>query len=209
MRRRREHARFPVAFLHRNLNRSRRLYRFEGVALLTVELCGALVAERPHVHREGDGDTDGHVGEEDPIGVCAVQRLADRGPCRRRWRGRPDRHRASTRGCPALGQHPALTTAAHSVRAARTPAAVPLGQRHPAQGGTRGDDEIAELGRGRAGRGRHHARRQRRPVLEARTPLDLEADLGLNVLICGAGARRRGGVSGIPGHNAAQRVLEL
>ncbi|MDQ1535854.1 MAG: hypothetical protein QOE58_247, partial [Actinomycetota bacterium] len=29
------------------------------------------------------------------------------------------------------------------------------------------------------------------------------------VLICGAGARRGGGVSGIPGHNAAQRVLEL
>jgi phytoene dehydrogenase-like protein len=76
--------------------------------------------------------------------------------------------------------------------------------------------------------------------LEARTPLDLEADLGLpggnifhrslqwpwaqskaeigtwgvetayeRVLICGAGARRGGGVSGIPGHNAAQRVLEI
>jgi len=29
------------------------------------------------------------------------------------------------------------------------------------------------------------------------------------VLICGAGARRGGGVSGIPGHNAAKRVLEL
>ncbi len=28
-----------------------------------------------------------------------------------------------------------------------------------------------------------------------------------NVLICGAGARRGGGVSGIPGHNAAQAVL--
>ena len=76
--------------------------------------------------------------------------------------------------------------------------------------------------------------------LEARTPLDLEADLGLpggnifhrslqwpwaqspaevgtwgvetayeQVLVCGAGARRGGGVSGIPGHNAAQRVLEM
>jgi phytoene dehydrogenase-like protein len=76
--------------------------------------------------------------------------------------------------------------------------------------------------------------------LEARTPLDLEVDLGLpggnifhrslqwpwaereadvgtwgvetkydRVLVCGAGARRGGGVSGIPGHNAAQRVLEL
>jgi phytoene dehydrogenase-like protein len=76
--------------------------------------------------------------------------------------------------------------------------------------------------------------------LEARTPLDLEADLRLpggnifhrslqwpwaqnaeevgtwgvetfyeRVLVCGAGARRGGGVSGIPGHNAAQRVLEL
>ena len=153
MPRRREHARFPVAFLHRSLHRSRRLYRFEGVALLTVELCGALVAERPHVHSEGDGDTDGHVGEEDPIGVCAVQRLADRGPCRRRWRGRPDRHRASTRGCPTLGQHPALTTAAHPVRAARTRAAVPLGQLHPAQGGTATATETcargADPGRGR------------------------------------------------------------
>jgi len=29
------------------------------------------------------------------------------------------------------------------------------------------------------------------------------------VLVCGAGARRGGGVSGIPGHNAAQRVLEM
>jgi phytoene dehydrogenase-like protein len=77
-----------------------------------------------------------------------------------------------------------------------------------------------------------------RPCLEARTPVDLEADLGLpagnifhrslqwpwaeapgevgawgvetayeKVLVCGAGARRGGGVSGIPGHNAAQAVL--
>jgi phytoene dehydrogenase-like protein len=76
--------------------------------------------------------------------------------------------------------------------------------------------------------------------LEARTPLDLEADLGLpggnifhrslqwpwaqsevdvgtwgvetsyeRLLVCGAGARRGGGVSGIPGHNAARRVLEM
>jgi phytoene dehydrogenase-like protein len=29
-----------------------------------------------------------------------------------------------------------------------------------------------------------------------------------NVLICGAGARRGGAVSGIGGHNAAQAVLE-
>jgi phytoene dehydrogenase-like protein len=74
--------------------------------------------------------------------------------------------------------------------------------------------------------------------LEARTPPELEAELGLpaghifhrdlswpfaesdsdagrwgvetecpNVWICGAGARRGGGVSGIPGHNAAQAVL--
>jgi phytoene dehydrogenase-like protein len=28
-----------------------------------------------------------------------------------------------------------------------------------------------------------------------------------NVLICGAGAKRGGGVSGIPGHNAAMAVL--
>src|SRR4051794_19872005 len=76
------------------------------------------------------------------------------------------------------------------------------------------------------------------PCLEARTPLEIEAELGMpggnifhrdlawpfaedesqvgtwgvetaseNVLICGAGARRGGGVSGIPGHNAAMRVL--
>jgi phytoene dehydrogenase-like protein len=77
-----------------------------------------------------------------------------------------------------------------------------------------------------------------RPCLEARTPLDLEAELGLpggnifhrdvawpfaerddevgtwgvetddpTLLICGAGARRGGGVSGIPGRNAAMAVL--
>jgi phytoene dehydrogenase-like protein len=77
-----------------------------------------------------------------------------------------------------------------------------------------------------------------RPCLEARTPPELEAELGLpggnifhrelswpfaetpeevgrwgvetqrpNVFICGAGARRGGGVSGIPGHNAAMAVL--
>ena len=76
------------------------------------------------------------------------------------------------------------------------------------------------------------------PCLEARTPVELEAELGLpggnifhrdlvwpfaedesevgqvgrrdayaNVWICGAGARRGGGVSGIPGHNAAMKVL--
>jgi phytoene dehydrogenase-like protein len=76
------------------------------------------------------------------------------------------------------------------------------------------------------------------PCLEARTPLEIEAELAMpggnifhrdlawpfaedesqvgtwgvetpyeNVLICGAGARRGGGVSGIPGHNAAMRVL--
>jgi phytoene dehydrogenase-like protein len=77
-----------------------------------------------------------------------------------------------------------------------------------------------------------------RPCIEARTPVDLEAELGLpggnifhrdlawpfaetedevgtwgvetdhpRVLICGAGARRGGGVSGIPGRNAAMAVL--
>lgn len=81
-----------------------------------------------------------------------------------------------------------------------------------------------------------------RPCLEAKTPLDLEREVGLpgghifhrdlafpfadeepdpspaarwgvatahrNVLLCGAGAVRGGGVSGIPGHNAAMAVLE-
>ncbi|GAA1369412.1 NAD(P)/FAD-dependent oxidoreductase [Streptomyces beijiangensis] len=76
-----------------------------------------------------------------------------------------------------------------------------------------------------------------RPCIEAKTPLDLERDLRLpggnifhralafpyedestgrwgvetahaNVLLCGAGAVRGGGVSGIPGHNAAMAVLE-
>ncbi|GGU38777.1 phytoene desaturase family protein [Streptomyces lavendofoliae] len=75
-----------------------------------------------------------------------------------------------------------------------------------------------------------------RPCIEARTPLDLERDLRLpgghifhgdlawpyatgstgrwgvetahaNVLLCGAGAVRGGGVSGVPGHNAAMAVL--
>ncbi|MFD8417753.1 phytoene desaturase family protein [Streptomyces sp. NPDC059668] len=76
-----------------------------------------------------------------------------------------------------------------------------------------------------------------RPCIEAKTPLDLERDLRLpggnifhrdlafpyvqegtgrwgvetahaNVLLCGAGAVRGGGVSGVPGHNAAKAVLE-
>ncbi|AOP47113.1 phytoene desaturase family protein [Streptomyces lydicus] len=83
-----------------------------------------------------------------------------------------------------------------------------------------------------------------RPCIEAKSPLDLDAELGLpggnifhrelafpyadpedgqgggaparwgvatghpNVLLCGAGAVRGGGVSGIPGHNAAMAVLE-
>ncbi|WP_354701061.1 hypothetical protein DSM112329_01368 [Paraconexibacter sp. AEG42_29] len=76
------------------------------------------------------------------------------------------------------------------------------------------------------------------PCVEARSPVDLETDLGLpgghifhrdlqwpfaesedeagtwgvatdhpRILLCGAGARRGGGVSGIPGHNAAMAVL--
>lgn len=83
-----------------------------------------------------------------------------------------------------------------------------------------------------------------RPCIEAKSPLDLDRELGLpggnifhrdlafpyadpegeqaqgaparwgvgtahpNVLLCGAGAVRGGGVSGIPGHNAAMAVLE-
>ncbi|MFF0854073.1 phytoene desaturase family protein [Streptomyces sp. NPDC003280] len=76
-----------------------------------------------------------------------------------------------------------------------------------------------------------------RPCIEAKTPLDLERDLRLpggnifhralswpyaqegtgrwgvetghpGVLLCGAGAVRGGGVSGVPGHNAAMAVLE-
>ncbi|WP_207930450.1 phytoene desaturase family protein [Streptomyces hainanensis] len=81
-----------------------------------------------------------------------------------------------------------------------------------------------------------------RPCVEAKTPLDLAAELGLpgghifhgdlafplaeddeeladpaarwgvatghaNVLLCGSGAVRGGGVSGVPGHNAAMAVL--
>jgi phytoene dehydrogenase-like protein len=77
-----------------------------------------------------------------------------------------------------------------------------------------------------------------RPCIEARSPLDLEAELGLpggnifhrdlswpfaeteaeigtwgvetddpRLLVCGAGARRGGGVSGVPGRNAAMAVL--
>ncbi|MET0133539.1 MAG: NAD(P)/FAD-dependent oxidoreductase, partial [Kibdelosporangium sp.] len=70
------------------------------------------------------------------------------------------------------------------------------------------------------------------PCVEAKTPRDLQDELGLpnghifhkdlewpygqgwgvetghdRVLLCGAGARRGGGVSGIPGHNAAMAVL--
>ncbi len=74
-----------------------------------------------------------------------------------------------------------------------------------------------------------------RPCVEARTPLDLEAELAMpgghifhgdlawpyragagpwgvdtdvaNLLLCGSGAQRGGGVSGIGGHNAAMAVL--
>jgi phytoene dehydrogenase-like protein len=77
------------------------------------------------------------------------------------------------------------------------------------------------------------------PCLEAKSPVDIEQELGLyrgnifqralsfpfaespeevgtwgvetefpNVFICGSSARRGGGVSGIPGHNAAMKVLE-
>jgi phytoene dehydrogenase-like protein len=76
------------------------------------------------------------------------------------------------------------------------------------------------------------------PCLEAKTPIDLEEEIGLpggnifhrdlawpfaerdadvgtwgvetahpRVLLCGAGARRGGGVSGVPGHNAAMAIL--
>jgi phytoene dehydrogenase-like protein len=80
-----------------------------------------------------------------------------------------------------------------------------------------------------------------RPCIEAKSPLDLEREVGLpgghifhrdlswpygdgevaqatgrwgvgtghaNVYLCGAGALRGGGVSGVPGHNAAMAVLE-
>ncbi|MFG1684170.1 phytoene desaturase family protein [Nonomuraea sp. NPDC049269] len=72
------------------------------------------------------------------------------------------------------------------------------------------------------------------PCIEAKTPVDLENEAGLpgghifhrdlswpyaeeggwgvetaheRILLCGAGARRGGGVSGIPGHNAAMALL--
>jgi phytoene dehydrogenase-like protein len=77
-----------------------------------------------------------------------------------------------------------------------------------------------------------------RPCIEARTPLDIERELGMpggdifhgglqwpwrdegskdmwgvatgheRVLLCGAGARRGGGVSGVGGHNAAMAILQ-
>ena len=76
-----------------------------------------------------------------------------------------------------------------------------------------------------------------RPCIEAKSPVDLEAEVGLpgghifhrdlswpyaepgtgrwgvetphaNVLLCGAGAVRGGGVSGVPGHNAAMSILD-
>ena len=78
------------------------------------------------------------------------------------------------------------------------------------------------------------------PCVEAKTPVDLEQELGLdrgnifhaalsfpfaensdavglwgvetdcpNVFICGSSARRGGAVSGIPGHNAAMKILEM
>jgi phytoene dehydrogenase-like protein len=75
-----------------------------------------------------------------------------------------------------------------------------------------------------------------RPCVEAKTPVDLEESIGLpgghifhrdlswpysddapgswgvetahpRILLCGAGAQRGGGVSGIPGHNAAMKIL--
>ncbi|WP_232240806.1 NAD(P)/FAD-dependent oxidoreductase [Kutzneria sp. 744] len=75
-----------------------------------------------------------------------------------------------------------------------------------------------------------------RPCVEAKTPVDLEHSIGLpgghifhrdltwpysddspgswgvetahpRILLCGAGAQRGGGVSGIPGHNAAMKIL--
>jgi phytoene dehydrogenase-like protein len=82
--------------------------------------------------------------------------------------------------------------------------------------------------------------RDGQPCLEAKSPVDIEQELGLyrgnifqralrfpfaetpeevgtwgveteypNVFLCGASARRGGGVSGIPGHNAAMKVLEI
>lgn len=78
-----------------------------------------------------------------------------------------------------------------------------------------------------------------RLCLEAKSPVDLERELGMtygnifhkeltwpyaendeegtwgvetkhpNILLCGAGAKRGGAVSGIPGHNAAMKVMEM
>jgi phytoene dehydrogenase-like protein len=73
------------------------------------------------------------------------------------------------------------------------------------------------------------------PCIEAKTPVDLERELGMpegnifhgdldfpwtesgggwgvetddpRLFLCGAGALRGGGVSGVPGHNAAMAVL--
>ncbi len=126
----------------------------------------------------------------------------------------------------------------HPVRTAHPRAAVRAGQRRGARG-------AADVDAGPARRP-HLAEpitdclatdADGRPCIEAKSPLDLERDLGLpggnifhrdlswphaqdgtgrwgvetahaNVLLCGAGAVRGGGVSGVPGHNAAMAVLE-
>ena len=169
--------------------------------------------------------------------VCRGRRRARCPTCRR---ARSTATRLSDRIDPRARAGRRRRADADAVRAAPAGPAVPRGQRgrarkealaaHPA---------VAELGAGRADRGRAAARRRTGArASRSRTPVDLEQDLGLpggnifhrslqwpwaehdaevgtwgvetaheRVLHRGAGARRGGGVSGIPGHNAAQAVL--
>ena len=127
---------------------------------------------------------------------------------------------------------------AHAVRPAHARAPLPRRQRRRPRDDARAlprrlDEHLAEPIRGCLARDADGEL-----CLEARTPLDLEADLGLpggnifhgdlewpwapsradagrwgvetenpRVLICGSGARRGGGVSGVGGHNAAMALL--
>ena len=129
------------------------------------------------------------------------------------------------------------------LRAAHAGAAVRAASHEEAKArGDRVDAAVAEQRARRADRGLPVDRRPSgEPCLEARTPVELEAELGAarrqhlpprpargrsprtrprwargasrprtpTCSLCGAGARRGGGVSGIPGHNAAMACSSI